>query len=52
MANGVWVNGVVGVFAGRFGQLLKNSSGFVVVFRYLSALIFFALAVRMAIVRL
>ena len=52
VVNGVWVNGAVGVFAGRFGQLLQNSSVLVVVFRYLSALIFFALAVRMAIVKL
>ncbi len=46
--NGIWVNGAVGVFAGRFGQLLRTHTGFVLVFRYVSALIFFALALRMA----
>ena len=52
VASSTMVNGVVGVFAGRFGQLLKNSLGFVMVFRYLSAFIFFALATRMALVRI
>ncbi len=50
IANGIWVNGAVGVFAGRFGQLLQSHTGFVTVFRYVSALIFFALAGRMALV--
>lgn len=50
IANGTLVNGLVGTFAGYFGQLLREKPRFFIAFRYVSALIFFALALRMALI--
>lgn len=48
IVNGTLINAMVGMSAGRVGQLLKTRPTFITGFRYVSALIFFALAARMA----